>query len=226
MTDNKYTNGKIYKITDTSYSECYVGSTIETLSRRIARHRYEYKRFINNNRQGGFVRVFKLFDNYGFENCKIELLELCPCNSVMELRRREGHFIRTLECVNKFIAGRTMQEWRSENQEHIKQYNIQTKDNRIQYYIQNKTKLNEQHKHYRHENEDALKEQKKLYRHANKDTIKEQRIQNYIQNKDKINEKRRQQRNLNKNKLNSDQIEHQEGNTNNTNNTNNLSTLL
>ena len=46
MTDNKYTNGKLYKITDIAYNECYIGSTIETLSQRMAGHRNKYKLYI------------------------------------------------------------------------------------------------------------------------------------------------------------------------------------
>ena len=36
---NKYQNGKIYKITDIAYNKCYIGSTTEGLSLRMARHR-------------------------------------------------------------------------------------------------------------------------------------------------------------------------------------------
>ena len=32
---NRYENGKIYKITDTGYNKAYVGSTCESLSKRI-----------------------------------------------------------------------------------------------------------------------------------------------------------------------------------------------
>ena len=36
---NKYKNGKIYKIVDIGYNKCYIGSTVEKLSSRIAKHR-------------------------------------------------------------------------------------------------------------------------------------------------------------------------------------------
>jgi hypothetical protein len=211
MTDNKYTAGKIYKITDTAYNECYIGSTVQTLSQRIAGHRAHYKRLLSSNK-GSVCSVYKLFDNYGVENCKIELLELFPCTSVMELRKKEGHFIKTLECVNKLIAGRTPQEWRSENPEYIKLY-----------FIQNKDKLDEQHKRYRHENKDKTSEYNKQHYIKTKD----QRIQYNIQNKDKINERRRQRcmnnkltqlnnSNTNQNAINNlNHTENQEDNTNN-----------
>ena len=37
--NNKYENGKIYKITDNAYTEQYIGSTVQSLSSRIASHR-------------------------------------------------------------------------------------------------------------------------------------------------------------------------------------------
>ena len=40
---NKYQNGKIYKIVDVGYNKCYIGSTTETVSQRMARHRNCYK---------------------------------------------------------------------------------------------------------------------------------------------------------------------------------------
>ena len=41
MDTNRYQNGKIYKITDVGYNNCYIGSTTESLSQRMARHRKE-----------------------------------------------------------------------------------------------------------------------------------------------------------------------------------------
>ena len=43
---NKYQNGKIYKIVDVGYNKCYIGSTCEALSQRMARHRSNYKRYL------------------------------------------------------------------------------------------------------------------------------------------------------------------------------------
>ena len=50
----------------------------------------------------------------------IELIELFPCNSKEELNKKEGEHIRTNNCVNKLIAGRTDFEYRKENKEQIK----------------------------------------------------------------------------------------------------------
>jgi hypothetical protein len=207
MTDNKYTNGKIYKITDTAYSECYIGSTVQTLSQRIAGHRSKHKQFLNNKKVS-FVRVYKLFDNYGLENCKIELLELCPCNSLIELKRREGYYIRTLECVNKYIAGRTKLEYEHENKEKIserkQQHYNEHKDNisehRRQHYNENKDTIRQHRKQQYNEN-DKIAERTKQYEIENKDKIAERKKQYEFENKDKIAERRKQYKSENKDKL-------------------------
>jgi hypothetical protein len=56
-----------------------------------------------------------LFEKY--DDVRIELIEEFPCENKMELNKREGHYIRTLECVNKLVAGRTKKEWREDNKE-------------------------------------------------------------------------------------------------------------
>ena len=106
--ENKYQNGKIYKITDVGYSECYIGSTVQPLASRMSSHRSNYEDY----RNGKYARVsvFDLFDKYLLENCKIGLIEHYPCKDREELRKREGYWIKLEECVNKRIAGRTKQD--------------------------------------------------------------------------------------------------------------------
>ena len=50
---NRYENGKIYKITDVGYNKCYIGSTCENLSKRMERHRKQYKEYTP---KGGWKR--------------------------------------------------------------------------------------------------------------------------------------------------------------------------
>ena len=111
MSENKYEKGKIYKITDVAYNDCYYRSTIEPLTKRMIHHKHKY---LNQNAsQETCVRsVNSIFNKYGFENCKIELVENFPCASKEELAKREGHYIKNNECVNKQsnVAGRTKDE--------------------------------------------------------------------------------------------------------------------
>ena len=94
MSENKYQKAKIYKITDVAYNDCYYGSTIEPLTKRMIHHRHKY--FNQHTSQETCVRsVNSIFNKYGFENCKIELVENFPCTSKEELVKREGHYIKT-----------------------------------------------------------------------------------------------------------------------------------
>ena len=113
---NKYHNGKIYKIVDVGYNKQYFGSTIESLSKRMAKHRYKYKTY-SSSEEHIRVSCYDIFDEYGIENCKIELVEYFSCETKDELFRREGEYIRNNDCVNKIIAGRTKQEYNDETKE-------------------------------------------------------------------------------------------------------------
>ena len=75
MSENMYGNGKIYKIVDAGYNLCYYGSTVQSLANRMAGHRINYIRY-QHNRAKKKCAVVEIFDTYGVDNCKIELVEL------------------------------------------------------------------------------------------------------------------------------------------------------
>ena len=127
---NKCHNGKIYKITDIGYNKYYIGSTCEELSQRMARHRADYKKFLNGGKKG-HIRSYDLFDEFGIENCKIELIEYFKCDTLQELRKREGEHIKNTECVNKVVAGRTLKEYRDDNKDRIKQQEKEYREQNI-----------------------------------------------------------------------------------------------
>ena len=110
---NKYQNGKIYQIVDVGYTKCYVGSTCESLSKRMSKHRENYKRYLAGSKQK--TMVFDIFDEFGVENCKIELIEEYPCQNRDELNKKEGFHIRANDCVNKVIIGRTWSEYKQQH---------------------------------------------------------------------------------------------------------------
>ena len=74
---NKYQKGKIYKIWNDVDHEIYVGSTIETLSQRMAKHREKMK---HKPHRKLYQHMFCL----GADKFKIELLEMCPCECIEE----------------------------------------------------------------------------------------------------------------------------------------------
>ena len=69
--------------------------------------------------KSGFVSAYALFDEYGVENCKIELVEYYACNNKEELEAREGQIQREVDWLNKRVAGRTPEQYREENREVI-----------------------------------------------------------------------------------------------------------
>jgi predicted RNA-binding Zn-ribbon protein involved in translation (DUF1610 family) len=113
--NNKYKNSKIYQITDLAYTECYIGSTTQQLSCRMSGHRRKYRHVRNKTAYSLECSIFELFDKYGVENCKIELIEDYPCETKEQLLKREGYHIQTTCCVNRRIAGRTNTEYRNEH---------------------------------------------------------------------------------------------------------------
>ena len=159
--DNKYKTGKIYKVTDVGYQKCYYGSTIEPLSQRMARHRIDYSQY-KAGMSCKCLASFTIFDEYGVESCKIELVEDHPCESKEHLRKREGWYIQNNPCVNRVVAGRISKEYREQHVENIKELN----------------------KTYREKNKDAIKE----YKEKHKDKINAYE-RNYVRrNRDKMNE--------------------------------------
>ena len=99
-------NGKIYKVQNIAGDKIYIGSTNKKyLSQRMDTHRSGYKRW-KAGKEEGKIYSYDIFEEFGIENCVILLIESYPCGSKDELRAREGHYIQTLKCVNKNIAGR------------------------------------------------------------------------------------------------------------------------
>ena len=88
--------GKIYKITDNTNDNIYIGSTCQTLEKRLSRHKYDYDRFLK-----GVYHHITSFDILKNNNYQIELLEKCNIKTKDELTARERHFIDNNDCVNK-----------------------------------------------------------------------------------------------------------------------------
>ena len=134
---NKYKNGKIYKILNTENDDVYVGSTCMELNDRM-----QYHITAQPIKQGR--KLYKLMRSIGSDLFYIELIEDYPCETKEELRKREGHHIRLTGTLNMCIAGRTKQEWKEENREHVllqsKEYNQRTKEHRTEYFKCEKVK--------------------------------------------------------------------------------------
>ena len=133
-----YQNGKIYTIRCRSDNTLiYVGSTIATLSRRLAEHRSTSKR----SNQKLYQSV-----NGNWDDWYIELYEVYSCENKEQLNKREGEITREIGNLNYQIAGRTNKEWYNDNKEKKKKY-----------YEDNKEKITEQKKEYYEKNKEKNK---------------------------------------------------------------------
>ena len=143
-----YQNGKIYMIESVSNNCVYYGSTIQSLSRRLGKHRSDIKN--NPNKNITSKEVLK------YSDARILLVENFPCNSKTELEAKEAVYIRNNDCVNKNIPQRT----------------------ETQYYEDNKVDILNKCAEYRANNKIAIKEHKKQYYYDNKEKIKEIMLKN------------------------------------------------
>jgi hypothetical protein len=128
-----YSKGKIYTLRSYQTDEIYIGSSVNTLPKRLGYHKNNYKCW--KNEKYNYVSSFELIK---YDDCYIELLEDYPCENRNQLEKREGELIRSMDCVNKNIAGRTQttynKEYRVENIDKIKEL-------QKNWYINNKEKI-------------------------------------------------------------------------------------
>lgn len=120
--DNKFQNGKIYKITSPHTDKCYIGSTTESLTRRLNTHFIRYKNDATTKRKISSIEIIKCGD------AKIELIKDFPCNSKRELEQEETKYILLDRdnCVNKNLPCKLEQkiyrrEYKLKNIEKIKE---------------------------------------------------------------------------------------------------------
>ena len=180
--NNKYKHCKIYRVSDTSSMKFYYGSILQPLSVRMGGHRKGYRKF-QSDALSKYVSIYSLFDEFGIDNCKIELVETYPCETNEELRRREGYCIQVNDCVNKNIAGRTRREckaaWNARHPEQVleyrKKYNIEHKDKAKEWYENHKELRAQQGKEHREKHKERITALKRDYRIQNQDRIKERR---------------------------------------------------
>ena len=139
-----FQNGKIYAIRSHQTEQVYVGSTTQPLSVRLGKHRYAS----NPTSSSAIMR---------FPDAYIELIENYPCADKNELNRREGEFIRSMDCVNRCIAGRTDAEYRAD-------YREERKQRHREYHAAHKERLNQQCREYQAAHKEELKQSSREYR--------------------------------------------------------------
>tara|TARA_R110002020_G_scaffold187652_2_gene386132 strand:- start:63 stop:731 length:669 start_codon:yes stop_codon:yes gene_type:complete len=152
--DNKYQQGKIYKIVCNISNEIYIGSTIQTLNQRLAVHKS--------------IKVkcssYKILERGDY---KIELIKNYPCKSKWELEEEEAKYIRENECINKTIPHRTYEERYEDNKVHFQQYQKKYREDNREYLKEydknrkNKKERYENNKKFYQLNKEEINKKKK-----------------------------------------------------------------
>ena len=135
-----YSNGKIYKIECSKTGLVYIGSTIQTLNKRLSGHKKSSRSAIRD-----------------FINPTILLIEEYPCDRKDQLLTRERFYMETIECINKYRPIRTKEDKAQEQ----KQYEINHKESLLKYRFDNKEKINGRSKQYYENNKEKILEKMK-----------------------------------------------------------------
>ena len=99
-----YQHGKIYKMVSLVDDYFYIGATTIRLSQRRAQHKNESNRYLDR-------AMCAHFNNIGWNNCRIVLLENYPCESKEELMKKGFEYIQANNCdkllnIQKYIGKR------------------------------------------------------------------------------------------------------------------------
>ncbi len=120
----------------------------------------------------------------------ILLVEDYPCENEYEAKAREAFYIQNYPCTNKNIPNRPQKEqkkqWYENNKDQIslkrkedrKENKDEINEKRKQWYDTNQERLNEHRKKYTLDNREHINEQKRLWTEAHKDEINAKRREN------------------------------------------------
>lgn len=134
--------GKIYCIMSPSLLKCYIGSTRQSLNKRLSQHKHQ------SVKSKCMSKILMATTDY---NCF--LIEEVICDDITILKKREGEWIEAMKdsglLVNKVIAGRTKKDWYNTNKQltidRVKKRAIEKKDEikkyQREYYLANREKL-------------------------------------------------------------------------------------
>ena len=153
MTD--YSKGLIYKLCckDTDITDIYIGSTTGFRHRKSG-----HKGSCNNENSTKYnYGVYKFIreNGGGWENWDMVLVEYYPCETKLELEKKEREIIEKLKpTLNKKIPTRTDKEWREEHKEDAIIRTNEWKKNNLE-------KNKEWHKNNYKNNKEELKEKRK-----------------------------------------------------------------
>lgn len=128
---NRFEQGKVYKLVSDQAAEVYIGSTIRTLSIRLAGHRSTHRSYTKG--QPG-VHYCTSFEVLRYDDSRIELIELYPCTSKAALRAREQMHIDAAPCVNQLRAFRSAEYKKEAKQRHYEANKTLLQVRALEYY--------------------------------------------------------------------------------------------
>lgn len=151
--------GYVYCIRSHQTDLVYIGSTTQILCKRMSDHRSQYKCWLKNDKC-----KISSYEIMKYDDCYIELIEEGDFESKPALRAREGHFQRTMDCVNKRIENQTQIEYKQKHKQEINTYQKkyhtehkqENKPKRTKYYTEHKQEIKEKTKGYYGDNKERV----------------------------------------------------------------------
>ena len=189
---NPYHTSKIYRISSPQCDKFYIGSTTQTIKARLSKHKAAYKRYLEK----GLGKYLTSFEVVKFDDAIIELIKNVKCENRKELEKVEGDCIKEHHdrILNRYVAGRTMREWRETNKnkihEQCKEYNEKHKD-----------KIKEKYKEYYETHKNEIIEQKKEYYEAHKNEILDKLKEYYKTHNNEVKEYKKEYYEAHKNEI-------------------------
>ena len=156
MENNRYNNSQIYKLVD-QVNEYFF--TCNSLSKRLSWHKQNAKKEKHKN-----MKVYKYFNEVGWDNVKIILIEENYLENKQQLLREEDRVIQMYlhdkNCLNSFRAFLSLED----KKEYHKKY-------REVYNKINKEKINQQNNQNYKDNREKVLQRQKIYYEKNKSKI-------------------------------------------------------
>lgn len=209
---NRYDESKIYFLW-CSDEYFYIGSTIESINRRLARHKQDSKKFPHR-------KVYAHINELGWDEVRIELIEAFSCNSRKELHEKENEYISSLigdeRCLNEKAAHLTEEEllamqaaYRQDHRNKIlaykERYRKECADKIAKYNKQyaetHKEEILQKNKIYKQENKEKLAKFYKEYAQKHKEKIADYKHSYAIEHADELKQKNMEYREVNKEKI-------------------------
>ena len=185
-------SGIIYCIKNSIDDEVYVGSTTESLHKRMIKHKCDMKRFADKP-------LYSKMNELGFDKFNIELLEEIKTETRHQLRIAEGRYIVEIGTLNVQKTGRPLSEWRKEwrqiNREHLvekkrewnKEHRVENNEKRRERYHANREVENAASKTWKENNREHCNQYKMDYYYAHHEEQLKKRSEYREKNREHIN---------------------------------------